>query len=126
MPRVIHFEISADQPERAIEFYEKVFNWKVQKWDGPQTYWLLMTGEEGQPGINGGLMKRTANCPGTVNSIDVPSVDDYAAKITEHGGQVVVPKMAISGVGYVAYCQDTEGNIFGIFQGDRSAQGSEC
>jgi len=124
MPRVIHFELSADDPERAVKFYDEVFGWKTQKWDGPQSYWLLATGEGG-PGIDGGLMKRSDNpLPQTsaTNTIDVPSVDDYAQKITEHGGKVRIPKGAVPGIGYIAYCEDTEGNVFGIMQFDSSAK----
>lgn len=120
MARVVHFEISADEPQRAIDFYAKVFDWQAQKWEGPQDYWLLRTGE-GQ-GIDGGLMKRTAEFPGTVNSLEVPSIDDFAQQVTAHGGKIMVPKMALPGAGYLAYCTDTEGNIFGIFQADVSAQ----
>lgn len=125
MPRVIHFELSADDPERAVKFYDEVFGWKTQKWDGPQSYWLLETGEEGQMGINGGLMKRSDNPlppSSAINTIDVPSVDDYAQKITESGGKVVMPKFAVAGIGHMAYCEDTEGNIFGIMEIDPSAK----
>lgn len=120
MARVVHFEISADDPQRALEFYGRVFDWQTKKWEGPQDYWLLLTGE-GQ-GIDGGLMRRTPEFPATVNSIEVSSVDEYAEKVTTNGGNVVVPKMALPGVGYLAYCTDTEGNIFGIFQPDNSVQ----
>jgi predicted enzyme related to lactoylglutathione lyase len=123
MARVVHFEIAADEPQRAIDFYAKVFDWKIQKWEGPQDYWLLMTGE-GQ-GIDGGLMKRSPEFPPTTNSIDVSSVDEFAQKILDSGGKVVVPKMALPGIGYLAYCTDTEGNIFGIFQTDHSAPSSD-
>lgn len=54
MPRVVHFEIDAKKPERAIEFYEKVFGWKIEKWKGPVDYWLIMTGKESESGIDGG------------------------------------------------------------------------
>ena len=77
MPRVAHFEIHADQPERAIKFYTNVFDWTIEKWNGPQDYWLITTGEEDQPGINGGLMKRMDPQASTYNSIDVPSVDEF-------------------------------------------------
>ena len=56
MARVVHFEIPADQPERAIEFYSKIFGWQFQKWDGPMPYWMINTGEG--PGINGGWVTR--------------------------------------------------------------------
>jgi uncharacterized protein len=120
MARVVHFEISADDPQRALDFYARVFDWKARKWEGTQDYWLLMTGEG--EGIDGGLMKRAPEFPGTVNSIEVPSVDEFSEKVTENGGKVMMPKMAIPGVGYLAYCVDTEGNIFGIFQADQAAQ----
>ena len=121
MPRVIHFEIPADQPERAAKFYGDVFGWSFQKWEGPMEYWLVSTGEEGQPGINGGLMRRSQESPAVVNTIDVPSVDDYVAKIERSGGKVVAPKIAIPGVGYMAYAVDPDGNSFGIMQNDPSA-----
>ena len=121
MPRVIHFEISADDPQRAADFYFKSFGWEIKKWPGSQEYWLVTTGPNDKPGINGGLFKRLRPV-GHVNTIDVPSVDDFAAKITANGGKVVVPKMAIPGVGWLVYCQDTEGSIFGITKEDKSAK----
>jgi len=122
MPRVVHFEISADQPERAAEFYQKVFGWEINKWDGPEEYWLVKTGEEGQPGISGGMMKRQENFPPVINIIDVDSVDDFVEKITACGGRIVTPRMAVPGVGWFAYFADTEGNISGIMQSDPEAK----
>src|SRR5579864_3787766 len=122
MPRVIHFEISADQPERASQFYTAVFGWEIKKWEGPTDYWLVTTGTESTLGINGGLMARPHPGTTTVNTVDVPSVDEYVAKITAHGGKVVMAKTPIPGVGYFAYCQDTEGNVFGIMQPDAAAK----
>jgi len=122
MPRVIHFEISADEPARALRFYSDVFGWDARKWEGPDDYWLVTTGEEGQTGIDGGLYKRHEGMSFTshVNTIDVPSVDEFIARITSHGGKAVTSKMHIPGVGYFAYCEDTEGNMFGIMQDDKS------
>lgn len=122
MPRVVHFEVMADEVDRAIKFYTDVFGWKFNKWDGPMEYWLVTTGEEDKPGIDGGFMKRPA--PGAVGSnvIDVPSVDEFLVKIANSGGKVVQPKMAIKGIGYVAGCQDTEGNNFSIIEEDSSAE----
>jgi predicted enzyme related to lactoylglutathione lyase len=115
MPRVIHFEVSADDPARASQFYEKVFGWNIQKWGGPREYWIISTGGDDQPGINGGIFKREGQI-NYVNTIDVPSVDEFVAKVTEHGGKEVVPKTTIPGVGDLVYCQDTEGNVFGILE----------
>jgi predicted enzyme related to lactoylglutathione lyase len=122
MARVVHFELPSDNPERAVRFYKEVFGWQFQKWDGPQEYWLISTGPEGQPGINGGMMRRQQPGTGTVNTVDVASVDQSAAAIEKNGGKIVAPKMPIPGVGLLAYCQDTEGNVFGILQKDANAR----
>ena len=56
-----------------------------------------------------------------VCTVDVPSVDDAIAKITSHGGTIVLPKMPVPGVGWLVYAKDTEGNIFGSLQSDHNA-----
>jgi predicted enzyme related to lactoylglutathione lyase len=120
MPRVVHFEIPADDPQRASTFYKQVFDWDINKWDGPEDYWLLKTGEQGTLGIDGGLMKRQHPDQPVVNTIDVDSVDEFVKKVTDNGGEVAMPKMPVPGIGWLAYCKDTEGNIFGIMQWDKS------
>lgn len=129
MSRVIHFEIHAEDPDRAVRFYTDLFGWQFTSWGGPQEYWLITTGPDGTPGINGGLMRRRGPAPAdgqALNAfactIDVSSVDDAALKIGTVGGLVVVPKMPIAGVGWLAYAKDTEGNIFGIMQADATAK----
>jgi uncharacterized protein len=123
MPRPVHFEIFADDPERATSFYETVFGWQIKKWEGPQDYWLITTGEKEEPGIDGGLAKNQH--PGaakTTNTIGVDSVDDFTTKVTDAGGTIIMPKMAIPGIGYLAYCTDTVGNDFGLMEADSSAK----
>ena len=122
MPRIVHFEIPAENPERAVKFYQKVFNWKIEKWAGPMDYWLVTTGDEKQPGINGAITLKSKLAAVTINTVDVPSVDNFLKKITEAGGKVVLKKTAVPGVGYLAYCADTEGNVFGIMQNDPAAK----
>lgn len=121
MPRVIHFEIAADDPERASKFYSDVFGWQINKWDGPMPYWLVKTGEE-SPGIDGGIMNVQKDFPRVVNTIDVDDLDAFINKVTSGGGTVVVPRMAVPGIGYMAYCNDPEGNIFGMMQNDPGAK----
>jgi predicted enzyme related to lactoylglutathione lyase len=121
MSRIIHFEIPADDPERAIKFYEKVFDWQIEKWDGPIEYWLVMTGPEDEPGINGGLARREDPATGVENTIDVMDLDGSLAEVKKHGGEIVRPKMAIPGVGWMAYIKDTEGNVFGLMESDTDA-----
>lgn len=118
MPRPIHFEIPADDPQRAADFYAAVFGWEFTKWDGPMPYWMVKTGQDGQPGIDGGLMPREQPGASTVNVLDVASVDDALAAIEKHGGTTIAPKTHIPGVGHVAYFNDTEGNTLGIIQAE--------
>jgi uncharacterized protein len=122
MLRPVHFEIPAEDAERAVRFYQGVFGWKFSEWEGsPQRYFVVETGTE-QPGIDGGLIVRpTGPGAGTINTIEVPSVDEFVAKIEAAGGTVEVPKMPIPGVGWLAYCRDTEGNVFGVMNNDPSA-----
>lgn len=122
MLRFVHFDLGADDPERAVKFYSDVFGWKADKWDGPMDYWLVTTGPDDQPGINGGIAKRKDPSERVTNTIDVPSVDEFIEKITQAGGKVIAPKMAIQGVGYFALCLDTEDNTFGIMEEDPNAK----
>ena len=114
MNRPIHFEIPAENPQRAIKFYETVFGWKFEKWGGPMEYWLVRTGNDGEPGINGGLMTRRDPAQPCVNTIDVEDLDAALKVVEDAGGQCVVPKIEIPAVGWLAYCKDTEGHIFGL------------
>ena len=123
MPRPCHFDLTADEPQRAIKFYKDVFGWKFEKWEGGQMeYWMVTTGTKKQEGINGGLTKRGSQGMPNMNTIDVPSVDKFAKKVQEKGGKVLMPKMAIPTVGWFATCQDTEGNTFGIIEFDKKAK----
>jgi hypothetical protein len=121
MPRLVHFDISADDPERAARFYREVFDWEITKWEGPVEYWLVETGEPGEPGIGGGIARREEPSDGITNFIDVPSADEFAARVTSQGGRIVEPKRAVPGVGYLVTCEDTEGNVFGIMEADEGA-----
>ncbi len=120
MHRVVHFELPADDPERAAAFYRAVFGWDIHKWDGPQDYWLVQTGEE-QPGIDGGILRRMDPRQGTVNTVSVDDLDAMVTTATKAGAKVVMPRMAIPGIGYLSYLSDTEGNTFGMLEPDEGA-----
>jgi predicted enzyme related to lactoylglutathione lyase len=122
MPRPIHFDLAVDNPERAMNFYREVFGWKFEKWNGPMEYWTVTTGDEKQPGINGGLSKRNQSTMPNMNTIGVSSVDTFSKMIEDKGGKVLMPKTPIPGIGWFATCQDTEGNAFGIIQEDSTAK----
>jgi predicted enzyme related to lactoylglutathione lyase len=122
MPRVVHFELPADDPQRAATFYEKAFGWTITKWEGPFDYWLVTTGSDDEIGINGAITPRMMPEQVTTDTIGVESVDDSLKKIVEAGGTITQPKQAVPGIGYVAYCTVTEGNLFGVIQPDMSGK----
>ena len=128
--RVAHFEIHADNPERAAEFYTKTFGWEIKKWEGGQMeYWMVMTGGRDEAGgINGGIVRRQGSAPvanqganGYVCTIVVTSYDEAAAKIEANGGTMAMPKFPLIGMAWQGYYKDTEGNCFGIHQPDEHA-----
>ncbi len=132
MERIVHFEIQADKPERAVKFYRDVFGWKIDKWDSPvMEYWVVMTADKDskEPGINGGLLQRPAKTPpqacGTnafVCTVQVENFDKTAKKIEKAGGIVAMPKFALTGMAWQGYFLYTEGNTLGIHQPDKNAK----
>ncbi|MFZ3384706.1 MAG: VOC family protein [Candidatus Methanoperedens sp.] len=123
MPTIVHFDLPADDVERAKKFYEKLFDWKFEKVPMPTPYYLIETADlEGNPGVRGGMGKRGMPGQHISNYIGVPSVDDYLAKVTKLGGNIIMQKTAVSGWGYLAICVDTENNTFGLWEEDRNAK----
>ncbi len=122
MRRPIHFEFQVVDPAQSVVFFETVFGWKFKRWEGPQDYWLVTTGDGDAPGIDGGLMAAPDRNARTVNTVEVPSVDEALERIVANGGACVVPKMAIPGIGHLAYCTDPGGLIFGIMHHDPEAR----
>jgi predicted enzyme related to lactoylglutathione lyase len=128
MPRPIHFEIHAENPQRAMKFYTGLFGWEFKQF-ADQPYWLVMTGDKTTPGIDGGLLPRRGPGPvelAAVNAfvctIDVADVDAYSKRVVEQGGTIALPKMPIPAVGWLAYGKDTEGNLFGMITMDAEAK----
>jgi predicted enzyme related to lactoylglutathione lyase len=120
MARPTHFEIPVDDPERAERFYRELFGWSFQRFEGaPSYYGMASTGDE-NPGINGALFQRSD--VGVVSlTMSVDSIEDTLRKVEASGGKVRQGKTAIPSMGYFATCEDTEGNVFGIFTEDSSA-----
>ena len=122
MARVIHFDLMARDPERAIAFYTKAFGWKIEKWDGPMEYWLIKTGESSAEGIDGGLGKGEPTIKQSELTLGVDSLEQTIKSVLDAGGTVESEKSAVPGVGWMASVSDTEGNVFGLMQLDPSAK----
>lgn len=115
MPKVIWFELSADQPKKVMEFYSKVFGWKFERYQN-QEYWIVAGGGKEELGIDGAIQPRRTKGAAIVNTISVSNIGETIKKIEKNGGKVVVPKMEIPMMGTLAYFEDTEGNMHGIMQ----------
>ena len=121
----IYFEIQADDPKRALDFYSRIFAWKFSEVKGlPVAYWTIETG-----GARGGLLQRSAKTPppqcGTnafVCSLEVENFDATANMIQQLGGIVALPKFAVPDTCWQGYFVDPEGNTFGIFEVDPNAK----
>ncbi len=130
--RIVHFEIHADDPERAAKFYRDVFGWDISKWDDPSMeYWMVMTApkESTDPGINGGLLRRPV--PGSaegqganafVCTVQVDDIDETIQKALAAGAKEAMAKFAMVGMAWQAYYLDTENNVFGLHQPDPNAK----
>lgn len=125
MARVIHFEIHAEDPDRAARFYQSVFGWRVEHL-AALDYWMLCTGDG--PGVDGGMLRRRGPAPAEgqpvnafVCTVGVEDLDAVIANGQKAGGSLALPRMAIPNVGHVAYLKDTEGNLFGVLQSDPEA-----
>lgn len=126
MRKVVHFEIPADDLDRAKRFYGSVFGWQLDTTPlpgGGEYTGATTTPVDGQtqmptePGaINGGLMQRDERTPTPVITIDVDAIDDALAQVEDSGGTTVMPRTAIPGMGAFAYFKDPEGNVMGLWE----------
>jgi uncharacterized protein len=123
MATIVHFNISADNPERAKTFYEKAFGWKFTHLPEPMNYYLIETEDTGgAKGIGGGMYSRhDPGAPGLINFVGVDSLDDAIERIPDLGGKIIVPRQVVPNWGYFAVCADTENNQIGIFEDDEQA-----
>jgi uncharacterized protein len=125
MPKVVHFEIPAEDVGRAKDFYGSVFGWQLNTMQmGDGEYTIVMTTPVDQqtqmptePGaINGGMMQRDERIPSPVITVDVEAIDDALKEIEARGGSTVTPRTAIPGMGAFAYFKDPEGNVLGLWE----------
>ncbi|MDQ7827207.1 MAG: VOC family protein [Candidatus Eremiobacteraeota bacterium] len=115
---ICHFEIPVNDVEKMKSFYGDLFGWKFTASAELGDYIMIDTG--GQPG--GGMMKKPMPEAMPVNYILVESVADYSEKITKRGGQIIVSRAPIPGMGYYAIGLDPEGNTVGLFENNPAAQ----
>jgi predicted enzyme related to lactoylglutathione lyase len=123
MPTIVHFDLPADDLERAKKFYEKLFDWKFNQVQMPEPFYLIETRDlNGNPATGGGMGKRRLPGQHIMNYIGVSSIEESIAKVKKLGGNIITPRTAVPGWGYLAICVDTENNTFGLWQADENAR----
>jgi uncharacterized protein len=130
---IVHFELPADDPERAAKFYRELFGWEINRFEGSADdregfeYWMVKTvptdaeGRPAHPGVNGGLMRRMYPGQAPVNYIAVDNVDEFARRAERLGAKIMMTKTPVPAMGWFAQLTDTEGNVFAIWETDPSA-----
>lgn len=114
MGRVVLFDMSSQDPERAAAFYSSVFGWMIGEpnWE----YHPVTTGDDSKPGINGGISKGPQDFPHGIRvQIAVENIDESLQKSVESGAQIVRDKMEFDDF-YLAYLVDPVGNGIGLIQ----------
>ena len=124
--KVVHFEIPADNLERAKAFYQKAFGWQINQYPGMEYHMIGTTPVDQktqtptEPGaINGGMTKRNNEVKNTVITVDVADIDSSLKSIEKLGGKIVQNKQPVADLGFTAYFKDTEGNTVGLWQSAR-------
>ena len=120
MSKIVHFEIPADDPQRAVAFYHDALGWEISRF-GEQPYWLVRAGDDAEPGANGALVSREDLHQSPIVIAGVADIDDVLSQVKQCGGEVAQGKLPVPGVGWSAYIRDPEGNTIGLFQPDMHA-----
>jgi predicted enzyme related to lactoylglutathione lyase len=122
-----YFDLSVENLKEAHQFFENVFGWHFEKMPMPFEYYLIQAGDPDEPWINGGIgeikdISFRNGKPSCVVTIPVLDLDESIAKVTESGGSIVEPEVAIPGIGWYATCAEHGGLMFGMMQADSEAR----
>jgi predicted enzyme related to lactoylglutathione lyase len=119
---IVHFDVPAEDVERAKKFYSELFGWKFESYPEMEYSLITTTNPDGTPGVGGGMGKRMDPSQRMLNYFGVSSIDAAMAQVTGLGGTVLTEKMAVPGMGFLATCMDSEGNTFGLWEENAQAR----
>ena len=112
---IVWFEIPTNNPARARKFYSKLFGWKINKFPSMSDYWHIDTGGSNDT-PDGGMLTRQHPAQTITNYVAVASVDKSGAQVKKLGGKICMGKTAVPGMGYFVVCEDTEKNVFALWE----------
>jgi predicted enzyme related to lactoylglutathione lyase len=122
MSTIVHFDVPAENIERAKKFYSLLLDWKFESFPEMQYNLITTTDVDGNAGVGGGMGKRMDPSQHIVNYFGVKSIDAAIQQVKTLGGSILMGKMAVPTMGYLANCKDTEGNTFGLWEADTGAK----
>ena len=119
--KVVMFEVPASSLQKAKEFYESVFDWKIEIWEDRGAMAQTTASDKDytpiEPGgINGGFYKRKSKDDHASFGVETESIDETIKAIEKAGGKVVTPKHAIDELGFMADFADPEGNVITLWE----------
>jgi uncharacterized protein len=115
-----HFAINADDVETTRAFYERVLGWSFYPW-GPPGFYQIQTGTDDDPGVRGAMQQRRELVAGTPTigvepTFEVADLDAAVKSVVAAGGEVLMDRFTISGVGHLMFFRDPSGNAIGLIQ----------
>jgi predicted enzyme related to lactoylglutathione lyase len=121
-----HFAINADDDAATRRFYQSLFGWKFEAW-GPPSFFHVLRADGSAPGPLGALQARRdladgLRVTGFECTVAVDDVDEVVAATKANGGEVLMDKTTITGVGDLAWLRDPSGNVVGAMRYDETAQ----
>ena len=122
-----YFDFTVRNLEEAKTFFENVLNWRFERFPMPYEYYRIQAGPQDEAGIDGGIRAiadtpTSGGKPLTQVTIPVPNLDECIARVKEHGGTIIEPKMPIPGIGWFAACAEPGGLLFGVMETDPEAK----
>ncbi len=122
MSAIVHFDVPTDDVERAKKFYSELLEWKFESFPAMQYNLITTTNLDGTMGVGGGMGKRMDPSQRIMNYFGIRSIDAAMEQVKSLGGKVLSEKMAVPGMGFLANCMDTEGNMFGLWEENTQAR----
>ena len=122
-----YFDFTVRNLGEARRFFERVFNWRFEKFPMPYEYYRIQAGPPNEPGIDGGIgdikdATISGGKPLTQVTIPVPNIDETIDRIKKNGGSIVESKIPIPGIGWYATCAEPGGLLFGLIQANPDAK----
>lgn len=121
-----YFDLTVENLAVAKSFFERVLDWRFERFPMPYEYYRIQAGPSNEPGIDGGIgaisdTSLSAGRPMTQVTIQVANLDDVIARVKANGGSLVEERLPIPGIGWYATCAEPGGLRFGLIQADSCA-----